>query len=168
MSTCFEHQNYETPVMPQLLSPFVFSYSPPIIFFLVFFLFVCFSSYINLLTKLCLPSCLLNPELHNISFVFSSYDVLSLTICVSPYVCLFQSSPDGAPGSPQSPQPDTDSLEKPKLKAGGSVESLRSSLSGQSSMSKTSTIILETDIRTGTFSCSIYVVNYAFLYFLTL
>uniref|UniRef100_A0A4W6CZF6 SAM and SH3 domain containing 1a n=1 Tax=Lates calcarifer TaxID=8187 RepID=A0A4W6CZF6_LATCA len=46
-----------------------------------------------------------------------------------------QSSPDGAPGSPQSPQPDTDSLEKPKLKAGGSVESLRSSLSGQSSMS---------------------------------
>lgn len=47
-----------------------------------------------------------------------------------------QSSPDGAPSSPQSPQPDTDSLEKPKLKAGGSVESLRSSLSGQSSMSK--------------------------------
>nr|XP_043905727.1 SAM and SH3 domain-containing protein 1-like [Solea senegalensis] len=46
-----------------------------------------------------------------------------------------QSSPDGAPSSPQSPQPDTDSLEKPKLKAGGSVESLRSSLSGQSSMS---------------------------------
>ncbi|XP_056261731.1 SAM and SH3 domain-containing protein 1a isoform X2 [Seriola aureovittata] len=46
-----------------------------------------------------------------------------------------QSSPDGAPGSPQSPQPETDSLEKPKLKAGGSVESLRSSLSGQSSMS---------------------------------
>ncbi|XP_053736735.1 SAM and SH3 domain-containing protein 1a isoform X6 [Synchiropus splendidus] len=46
-----------------------------------------------------------------------------------------QSSPDGVPGSPQSPQPDTDSLEKPKLKAGGSVESLRSSLSGQSSMS---------------------------------
>ncbi|CAJ1078443.1 SAM and SH3 domain-containing protein 1a isoform X7 [Xyrichtys novacula] len=46
-----------------------------------------------------------------------------------------QSSPDGTPGSPQSPQPDTDSLEKPKLKAGGSVESLRSSLSGQSSMS---------------------------------
>ncbi|XP_034383847.1 SAM and SH3 domain-containing protein 1a isoform X2 [Cyclopterus lumpus] len=46
-----------------------------------------------------------------------------------------QSSPDGAPGSPRSPQPDTDSLEKPKLKAGGSVESLRSSLSGQSSMS---------------------------------
>ncbi|XP_058249594.1 SAM and SH3 domain-containing protein 1a isoform X6 [Hemibagrus wyckioides] len=46
-----------------------------------------------------------------------------------------QSSPDGIPSSPQSPQPDTDSLEKPKLKAGGSVESLRSSLSGQSSMS---------------------------------
>ncbi|XP_055741273.1 SAM and SH3 domain-containing protein 1a isoform X7 [Salvelinus fontinalis] len=46
-----------------------------------------------------------------------------------------QSSPDGTPSSPQSPQPDTDSLEKPKLKAGGSVESLRSSLSGQSSMS---------------------------------
>lgn len=39
---------------------------------------------------------------------------------------------------PQSPHShtDTDSLEKPKLKAGGSVESLRSSLSGQSSMSK--------------------------------
>ncbi|XP_053543285.1 SAM and SH3 domain-containing protein 1a isoform X9 [Ictalurus punctatus] len=46
-----------------------------------------------------------------------------------------QSSPDVIPSSPQSPQPDTDSLEKPKLKAGGSVESLRSSLSGQSSMS---------------------------------
>ncbi|XP_068198036.1 SAM and SH3 domain-containing protein 1a isoform X2 [Antennarius striatus] len=46
-----------------------------------------------------------------------------------------QSSPEGAPGSPQSPQPDMDTLEKPKLKAGGSVESLRSSLSGQSSMS---------------------------------
>lgn len=46
-----------------------------------------------------------------------------------------QSSPDGTPSCPQSPQPDTDSLEKPKLKAGGSVESLRSSLSGQSSMS---------------------------------
>ncbi|XP_068794895.1 SAM and SH3 domain-containing protein 1 isoform X9 [Struthio camelus] len=46
-----------------------------------------------------------------------------------------ESSPDVVPGSPQSPQPDTDSLDKPKLKAGGSVESLRSSLSGQSSMS---------------------------------
>ncbi|XP_016351785.1 SAM and SH3 domain-containing protein 1-like [Sinocyclocheilus anshuiensis] len=46
-----------------------------------------------------------------------------------------QSSTDGTPSCPQSPQPDTDSLEKPKLKAGGSVESLRSSLSGQSSMS---------------------------------
>ncbi|XP_051510982.1 SAM and SH3 domain-containing protein 1-like isoform X2 [Myxocyprinus asiaticus] len=46
-----------------------------------------------------------------------------------------QSSTDGSPSCPQSPQPDTDSLEKPKLKAGGSVESLRSSLSGQSSMS---------------------------------
>ncbi|KAI5094450.1 SAM and SH3 domain-containing protein 1a isoform X3 [Silurus meridionalis] len=46
-----------------------------------------------------------------------------------------QSNPDGIPSSPQSPQPNTDSLEKPKLKAGGSVESLRSSLSGQSSMS---------------------------------
>ncbi|XP_031824261.1 SAM and SH3 domain-containing protein 1 isoform X3 [Sarcophilus harrisii] len=45
------------------------------------------------------------------------------------------SSPDGIPGSPQSPQPDKESLDKPKLKAGGSVESLRSSLSGQSSMS---------------------------------
>uniref|UniRef100_A0A8C5I4Q5 SAM and SH3 domain containing 1a n=1 Tax=Gouania willdenowi TaxID=441366 RepID=A0A8C5I4Q5_GOUWI len=46
-----------------------------------------------------------------------------------------QSSPDGAPGSPHPSLPDTYSLEKPKLKAGGSVESLRSSLSGQSSMS---------------------------------
>ncbi|KAM9154891.1 SAM and SH3 domain-containing protein 1 isoform 1-T1 [Pangshura tecta] len=45
------------------------------------------------------------------------------------------SCPDVMPGSPQSPQPETDSLDKPKLKAGGSVESLRSSLSGQSSMS---------------------------------
>ncbi|XP_075780504.1 SAM and SH3 domain-containing protein 1 isoform X4 [Pelodiscus sinensis] len=45
------------------------------------------------------------------------------------------SSSDVMPGSPQSPQPETDSLDKPKLKAGGSVESLRSSLSGQSSMS---------------------------------
>ncbi|KAI5618961.1 SAM and SH3 domain-containing protein 1, partial [Silurus asotus] len=39
------------------------------------------------------------------------------------------------PESLQSPHTDTDSLEKPKLKSGGSVESLRSSLSGQSSMS---------------------------------
>ncbi|XP_061327487.1 SAM and SH3 domain-containing protein 1-like isoform X4 [Pezoporus flaviventris] len=46
-----------------------------------------------------------------------------------------ESSPRVMPGSPQSPPPDTDSLDKPKLKAGGSVESLRSSLSGQSSMS---------------------------------
>ncbi|NXB22980.1 SASH1 protein, partial [Rhagologus leucostigma] len=46
-----------------------------------------------------------------------------------------ESSPGIIPGSPQSPPPDTDSLDKPKLKAGGSVESLRSSLSGQSSMS---------------------------------
>ncbi|XP_033874102.2 SAM and SH3 domain-containing protein 1a isoform X6 [Acipenser ruthenus] len=46
-----------------------------------------------------------------------------------------ESNLDGMPSSPQSPQPVTDSLEKPKLKAGGSVESLRSSLSGQSSMS---------------------------------
>ncbi|XP_058880096.1 SAM and SH3 domain-containing protein 1-like isoform X5 [Acipenser ruthenus] len=46
-----------------------------------------------------------------------------------------ESSPDWMPSSPQSPQPGTDPLEKPKLKAGGSVESLRSSLSGQSSMS---------------------------------
>ncbi|NXW02226.1 SASH1 protein, partial [Fregetta grallaria] len=46
-----------------------------------------------------------------------------------------ESSPGVMLGSPQSPPPDTDSLDKPKLKAGGSVESLRSSLSGQSSMS---------------------------------
>ncbi|KAM7060792.1 SAM and SH3 domain-containing protein 1-like isoform 2-T2 [Acridotheres tristis] len=46
-----------------------------------------------------------------------------------------ESSPGVVPGSPQSPPPDSDSLDKPKLKAGGSVESLRSSLSGQSSMS---------------------------------
>ncbi|KAM4543104.1 SAM and SH3 domain-containing protein 1 isoform 2-T2 [Odontesthes bonariensis] len=46
-----------------------------------------------------------------------------------------QSSPDRMSSSPHSPQTDSDSLEKPKLKLGGSVESLRSSLSGQSSMS---------------------------------
>ncbi|XP_056422730.1 SAM and SH3 domain-containing protein 1 isoform X2 [Hyla sarda] len=45
------------------------------------------------------------------------------------------SSIDGIPGSPESPLPPSSTLEKPKLKAGGSVESLRSSLSGQSSMS---------------------------------
>ncbi|ELK32914.1 SAM and SH3 domain-containing protein 1 [Myotis davidii] len=42
---------------------------------------------------------------------------------------------DGMPGSPPSTQPDSEHVDKPKLKAGGSVESLRSSLSGQSSMS---------------------------------
>ncbi|XP_073928530.1 SAM and SH3 domain-containing protein 1 isoform X3 [Castor canadensis] len=42
---------------------------------------------------------------------------------------------DGMPGSPASAKPDSEHLDKPKLKAGGSVESLRSSLSGQSSMS---------------------------------
>uniref|UniRef100_UPI0037E6FC7A SAM and SH3 domain-containing protein 1 n=1 Tax=Semicossyphus pulcher TaxID=241346 RepID=UPI0037E6FC7A len=46
-----------------------------------------------------------------------------------------QSSPDRISSCPQSPHADSDSLEKPKLKLGGSVESLRSSLSGQSSMS---------------------------------
>ncbi|XP_041809885.1 SAM and SH3 domain-containing protein 1-like isoform X2 [Chelmon rostratus] len=46
-----------------------------------------------------------------------------------------QSSPDRISNCPHSPQTDSDSLEKPKLKPGGSVESLRSSLSGQSSMS---------------------------------
>ncbi|XP_044230205.1 SAM and SH3 domain-containing protein 1 isoform X2 [Thunnus albacares] len=46
-----------------------------------------------------------------------------------------QSSPDRTSSCPHSPQTDSDSLEKPKLKPGGSVESLRSSLSGQSSMS---------------------------------
>ncbi|XP_054651530.1 SAM and SH3 domain-containing protein 1-like [Dunckerocampus dactyliophorus] len=45
-----------------------------------------------------------------------------------------QSSPGGACSCP--PSPRMDSLEKPRLKAGGSVESLRSSLSGQSSTSK--------------------------------
>ncbi|XP_055982054.1 SAM and SH3 domain-containing protein 1 isoform X3 [Sorex fumeus] len=42
---------------------------------------------------------------------------------------------EGMPGSPPASQPDTEHTDKPKLKAGGSVESLRSSLSGQSSMS---------------------------------
>nr|XP_045014529.1 SAM and SH3 domain-containing protein 1 isoform X3 [Jaculus jaculus] len=42
---------------------------------------------------------------------------------------------DGMPGSPASAKPDSEHPDKPKLKAGGSVESLRSSLSGQSSMS---------------------------------
>ncbi|XP_008289469.1 SAM and SH3 domain-containing protein 1 isoform X2 [Stegastes partitus] len=46
-----------------------------------------------------------------------------------------QSSPDRLSSCPHSPPTDSDSLEKPKLKPGGSVESLRSSLSGQSSMS---------------------------------
>nr|XP_023405996.1 SAM and SH3 domain-containing protein 1 isoform X1 [Loxodonta africana] len=41
----------------------------------------------------------------------------------------------GMPGSPPSSHPDSEHVDKPKLKAGGSVESLRSSLSGQSSMS---------------------------------
>uniref|UniRef100_G1KG51 SAM and SH3 domain-containing protein 1 n=1 Tax=Anolis carolinensis TaxID=28377 RepID=G1KG51_ANOCA len=53
----------------------------------------------------------------------------------SNYSCSRDSNLEVMPQSPQSPQPDTDSLDKPKLKAGGSVESLRSSLSGQSSMS---------------------------------
>ncbi|KAL1770397.1 SAM and SH3 domain-containing protein 1 isoform X1 [Sigmodon hispidus] len=42
---------------------------------------------------------------------------------------------DGMPGSPASVKPGPEHVDKPKLKAGGSVESLRSSLSGQSSMS---------------------------------
>ncbi|KAM5229401.1 SAM and SH3 domain-containing protein 1 isoform 3-T3 [Ctenodactylus gundi] len=42
---------------------------------------------------------------------------------------------DGMPSSIASVQPDSEHMDKPKLKAGGSVESLRSSLSGQSSMS---------------------------------
>ncbi|XP_007633936.1 SAM and SH3 domain-containing protein 1 isoform X2 [Cricetulus griseus] len=42
---------------------------------------------------------------------------------------------DGMPGSPALVKPDSEHVDKPKLKAGGSVESLRSSLSGQSSMS---------------------------------
>ncbi|XP_039702880.1 SAM and SH3 domain-containing protein 1 isoform X2 [Pteropus medius] len=42
---------------------------------------------------------------------------------------------EGMPGSAPSSQPDSEHVDKPKLKAGGSVESLRSSLSGQSSMS---------------------------------
>ncbi|XP_026157161.1 SAM and SH3 domain-containing protein 1 isoform X2 [Mastacembelus armatus] len=46
-----------------------------------------------------------------------------------------QSSPDHISSRPHSPQTDSESLEKHKLKPGGSVESLRSSLSGQSSMS---------------------------------
>ncbi|XP_017654541.1 SAM and SH3 domain-containing protein 1 isoform X2 [Nannospalax galili] len=45
------------------------------------------------------------------------------------------SGPDGMPCSPVSVKPDSEQMDKPKLKAGGSVESLRSSLSGQSSMS---------------------------------
>ncbi|XP_058522445.1 SAM and SH3 domain-containing protein 1 isoform X2 [Ochotona princeps] len=42
---------------------------------------------------------------------------------------------DGAPSPPASTKPDSEHTDKPRLKAGGSVESLRSSLSGQSSMS---------------------------------
>ncbi|XP_074516279.1 SAM and SH3 domain-containing protein 1 isoform X5 [Sebastes fasciatus] len=52
---------------------------------------------------------------------------------LSEQVCT--SSPDRISSCPHSPHTDSDSLEKPKLKPGGSVESLRSSLSGQSSMS---------------------------------
>ncbi|KAJ0062907.1 hypothetical protein NL108_008212 [Boleophthalmus pectinirostris] len=44
-------------------------------------------------------------------------------------------SPERGPSSPHSPHTDSDSLDKPRLKPGGSVESLRSSLSGHSSMS---------------------------------
>ncbi|XP_056152309.1 SAM and SH3 domain-containing protein 1-like [Lampris incognitus] len=46
-----------------------------------------------------------------------------------------QSSADRVSSCPNTPHTDSDSLEKPQLKPGGSVESLRSSLSGQSSMS---------------------------------
>ncbi|KAM8915424.1 SAM and SH3 domain-containing protein 1-like isoform 2-T3 [Spinachia spinachia] len=46
-----------------------------------------------------------------------------------------QSSPQRICSCPHSPQTGCDSLENQKLKPGGSVESLRSSLSGQSSMS---------------------------------
>ncbi|KAF7666921.1 hypothetical protein LDENG_00087390 [Lucifuga dentata] len=46
-----------------------------------------------------------------------------------------RSSPDRTSSCPHSPQMDSGSLDKPVLKPGGSVESLRSSLSGQSSMS---------------------------------
>ncbi|KAJ7990807.1 hypothetical protein DPEC_G00290740 [Dallia pectoralis] len=46
-----------------------------------------------------------------------------------------QSSPERMSSGPQSPHSNTDSPDKPMLKAGGSVESLRSSLSGQSSIS---------------------------------
>ncbi|XP_075410526.1 SAM and SH3 domain-containing protein 1 isoform X3 [Tenrec ecaudatus] len=42
---------------------------------------------------------------------------------------------EGMAGSPPTSQPESERTDKPKLKAGGSVESLRSSLSGQSSMS---------------------------------
>lgn len=51
------------------------------------------------------------------------------------FLFVIQSSPDFISSCGHSPQTDSDSLEKPKLKLGGSVESLRSSLSGQSSMS---------------------------------
>ncbi|KAJ8399377.1 hypothetical protein AAFF_G00410890 [Aldrovandia affinis] len=46
-----------------------------------------------------------------------------------------QSSPEERPSSLPSPQHDSDPLLMPTLTAGGSVESLRSSISGQSSMS---------------------------------
>ncbi len=62
-----------------------------------------------------------------------------------------QSSPDRMSSCPHSPQTDSDSLEKPKLKLGGSVESLRSSLSGQSSMSKSE--LLASASRSG--SCTL-------------
>ncbi|XP_017949777.1 SAM and SH3 domain-containing protein 1 isoform X5 [Xenopus tropicalis] len=53
----------------------------------------------------------------------------------SSYISEQDSSTDDILASPEIPQPHISSLEKPQLKEGGSVESLRSSLSGQSSMS---------------------------------
>uniref|UniRef100_A0A3Q3CNA9 SAM and SH3 domain containing 1a n=1 Tax=Haplochromis burtoni TaxID=8153 RepID=A0A3Q3CNA9_HAPBU len=77
----------------------------------------------------------LNSISHGRTCSFGGFDLSNRSLHVVNAGNEANSSPDAAPGSPQSPLPDTDSLEKPKLKAGGSVESLRSSLSGQSSMS---------------------------------
>ncbi|XP_027257841.1 SAM and SH3 domain-containing protein 1 isoform X8 [Cricetulus griseus] len=59
----------------------------------------------------------------------------SRTLAHGPTPTVRDSGLDGMPGSPALVKPDSEHVDKPKLKAGGSVESLRSSLSGQSSMS---------------------------------
>ncbi|XP_051581169.1 SAM and SH3 domain-containing protein 1-like isoform X7 [Myxocyprinus asiaticus] len=72
---------------------------------------------------------------HGRTCSFGGFDLSNRSLHVVNTASEPSSSPDGTASCAPSPQPDKDSLEKPKLKAGGSVESLHSSLSGQSSMS---------------------------------